>query len=200
MKNVFQKSIEESIELKKLLLGDNYITNIKDMGDIIVNSIINGNKLMFCGNGGSAADAQHLAAELIVRLRPKVNRTAIPALALSLDVSSITACGNDFGFDFLYQRNVLAFGKKGDVLICLSTSGESNNIKLAAIAAKSIGVITYGMLGNFGGIIKNVCDHYIIIPSKNTARIQECHMILGHSLMEYIEDNLLELGHVKFNS
>ena len=197
MDNIFKKSIEESIELKKLLLDNSYIQNILFIGNLIVTSIINGNKLMFCGNGGSAADAQHLAAELLVRLRPKINRAAIPALSLSLDTSTITACGNDFGFDFLYERNVLALGKKGDVLICLSTSGQSKNIELAAIAAKSIGVITYGMLGNDGGVIKKICDYSIVVPSRNTARIQECHMVLGHALMEYIEDNLIEKSFVK---
>ena len=197
MDNIFKKSIEDAINLKKLLLNDNFIDNLQNIGDIIVNSIVNGNKLMFCGNGGSAADAQHLAAELIVRLRPNINRTAIPALSLNLDTSSITACGNDFGFDFLFERNILALGKRGDVLICLSTSGQSKNIELAAIAAKSIGVITFGMLGNSGGIIKNVCDNFIIVPSSNTARIQECHMTLGHALMEYIEDKLIECSFVK---
>jgi D-sedoheptulose 7-phosphate isomerase len=197
MDNIFKKSIEESMELKKLLLDNSYIENILFIGNLIVSSIINGNKLMFCGNGGSAADAQHLAAELLVRLRPKINRTAIPALSLSLDTSTITACGNDFGFDFLYERNVLALGKKGDVLICLSTSGQSKNIELAAIAAKSIGIITYGMLGNDGGVIKKVCDYSIVVPSRNTARIQECHMVLGHALMEYIEDSLIESSFVK---
>ena len=197
MDNIFKKSIEESMELKKLLLDNSYIENILFIGNLIVSSIINGNKLMFCGNGGSAADAQHLAAELLVRLRPKINRAAIPALSLSLDTSTITACGNDFGFDFLYERNVLALGKKGDVLICLSTSGQSKNIELAAIAAKSIGIITYGMLGNDGGVIKKVCDYSIVVPSRNTARIQECHMVLGHALMEYIEDSLIESSFVK---
>ena len=197
MENVFKKSIEESIEIKKLLLNNCYIENIEFIGNLISNSIINGNKLMLCGNGGSAADAQHLAAELLVRLRPKVNRTAIPALSLALDTSSITACGNDFGFDYLYERNVLALGKKGDVLICLSTSGQSKNIELAALAAKSIGVITYGMLGNDGGVIKKTCDHSIVVPSNNTARIQECHMIIGHALMEYIEDKLIDCSFTK---
>lgn len=197
MNNIFQESIEESIKLKKRLLKDNYIKNITEIGDVIVKSIIQGNKLMFCGNGGSAADAQHLAAELIVRLRPNINRSAIPALSLALDTSSITACGNDFGFEYLYERNVLALGKKGDVLICLSTSGQSKNIQLAANAAKSLGIITFGMLGNEGGMIKDACDKFIVVPSKNTARIQECHMTLGHALMEYIEDKLIECSFVK---
>lgn len=197
MSEVFQKSISESIKLKTLLLNENYIKRLIKIGDLIIGSIINGNKLMICGNGGSAADAQHLAAELLVRLRPNINRSPISAITLALDTSSITACGNDFGFEFLYERNVLALGRPGDVLMCLSTSGMSKNIELAAIAANSIGISTIGMLGNEGGIIGEACDYSIIIPSKNTARIQECHITLGHALMEYIEDKLIELSYIK---
>jgi len=200
MSNIFETSLEQSIKVKKTLLDYQYIGEMEKIGNIIVQSIISGNKLMICGNGGSAADAQHLVAELIVRLRPEINRSPIPALSLALDTSSITACGNDFGFDFLFERNILALGKKGDVLICLSTSGESKNIELAAIAAKSIGVVTFGMLGNTGGIVKKVCDYSIVIPSNDTARIQECYMTLGHALMGFIEDKLLENSFIKKNS
>jgi len=200
MNKVFQKSLSESIQLKTLLLNESYIKKLIKIGDIIIESIIKGNKLMICGNGGSAADAQHLAAELIVRLRSNINRSPISAISLALDTSSITACGNDFGFEFLYERNVLALGRRGDVLMCLSTSGQSKNIELAAIAANSIGVYTIGMLGNEGGIIKDACNYSIVIPSKNTARIQECHITLGHALMEYIEDKLIELSFIKKSS
>ena len=109
-----------------------------------------------------------------------------------MDTSTITACGNDFGFERLFERNILALGQKGDILICISTSGMSKNIELAAIAAKSIGVTTCALLGNDGGRLKNVCDYSMVIPSSNTARIQECHIVLGHALMEYLEEKLLE--------
>lgn len=189
-----KKALLESIEVKNNLLNNVYIDQMQKMGDLIVQSIINGNKVMLCGNGGSAADAQHLAAEMLVRLRPKINRQALAAISLTLDVSTLTACGNDFGFDHLFERNVLALGRTGDILICISTSGASKNLELAAIAANKLNITTCGLLGSGGGILKNVCDYSLIVPSDKTARIQECHITLGHVLIEYVEDKLLDLG------
>ena len=197
IEKVFKNSLAESIEIKSKLQEKEYIESLELIGNIMFGAIINKKKIMLCGNGGSAADAQHLAAELLVRLRPAFNRAPIPAIALAMDSSTITACGNDFGFDHLFERNLLALGEKGDVLICISTSGMSKNINLAAIAAKSLGIITCGLLGDSGGIIKKSCDHSIIVPSKSTARIQECHITLGHALMEYLEDKLLEAKYIK---
>jgi len=197
MKNIFKEALIESINIKSELKDKKFTDIFTNMGDLMVKTIINKKKILFCGNGGSAADAQHLAAELLVRLRPMVNRDPIPAIALAMDTSTITACGNDFGFERLFERNLLALGQKGDVLVCISTSGMSKNIELAAIAAKKVGVKTIAFLGNDGGILKNVCDYSFIIPSKNTARIQECHILLGHSLMEYLEEQLLHKKYIK---
>ena len=192
MKNIFIKALLENIKLKRELQKKEYSDTFEIMGNLLVKAITNKNKLVFCGNGGSAADAQHLAAELLVRLRPDFNRDPIAAIALSMDTSTITACGNDFGYRHLFERNVKALGQKGDVLVCISTSGMSENLELAAIASKNLGLTTLGFLGNDGGQLKNHCDYSFIVPSSNTARIQECHITLGHSLMEYLEDKLLE--------
>ena len=197
MKNLFKEALIDGIKVKTQLQQKDYTDTFEVMGNLMVQAIKNKNKLLFCGNGGSAADAQHLAAELLVRLRPEVNRNPIAAIALTMDTSTITACGNDFGFERLFERNILALGQKGDVLICISTSGMSKNIELAAVAAKSIGVTTCAFLGNDGGQLKNVCDYSMVIPSSNTARIQECHIVLGHALMEYLEEKLLESNFIK---
>ena len=197
MKNIFKNALIDGIKVKSQLQDIEYTDKFEVMGNLMVEAIKNKKKLLFCGNGGSAADAQHLAAELLVRLRPKVNRNPIAAIALTMDTSTITACGNDFGFEHLFERNILALGQKGDVLICISTSGMSKNIELAAVAAKSIGVTTCAFLGNDGGQLKNVCDYSMVIPSSNTARIQECHIVLGHALMEYLEEKLLESNFIK---
>ena len=160
-------------------------------------SIANGGKLLLCGNGGSAADAQHLAAEFLVRLRSHVNRDAIPALALALDTSSLTACGNDFGFEAFYERMTLALGRPGDVLIGLTTSGRSPNVIRALQAARGLKMTTAGLLGGGGGPALACCDYPIVVPSADTARIQECHITIGHALVEMVEDLLLVAGHIQ---
>ena len=160
-------------------------------------SIANGGKLLLCGNGGSAADAQHIAAEFLVRLRSHVNRDAIPAIALALDTSSLTACGNDFGFEAFYERMTLALGRPGDVLIGLTTSGRSPNVIRALQAARGLKMTTAGLLGCGGGPALACCDYPIVVPSADTARIQECHITIGHALVEMVEDLLLVAGHIK---
>ena len=197
MKNLFKDALVDGIKIKTKLQDNLYTKTFKEIGNLLVKSIVNKGKILFCGNGGSAADAQHLAAELLVRLRPNINRNAIPAIALAMDTSTITACGNDFGYDHIFERNVLAIGKKEDVLVCISTSGMSQNLVLAAVAAKSLGINTIGFLGNNGGLLKKHCDCSLIVPSENTARIQECHIVFGHALMEFLEDNLLDIGYIK---
>ena len=157
---------------------------------------MNNGKIMLCGNGGSAADAQHLAAEMLVRLRPNINRESVPAITLAQDTSTITACGNDFGYDTLYERNLRAFGKKEDCLIGISTSGDSKNVILAMKAAKELKIKVFGFLGCGGGKALKYCDEAFIVPSNETGRIQEAHITAGHALMEYIEDNLLASGHL----
>lgn len=195
-----KKNIEslfsESIKVKEDILKSNNIEKLCSMGDKIVDSIIKGNKIMLCGNGGSAADAQHLAAEMLVRLRPKNNREGIPAIALAQDTSTITACGNDFGYEVLFERMVQSLGKDGDILIGITTSGNSKNVIRAMDCAKNNNITVFGFLGNSGGEAVNYCDEVFIVPSDDTGRIQESHITAGHALMEYVEDKLLEMGYL----
>lgn len=187
---------EQSIFVKKQCLNEG-LSSIASMGDTIAESILRGNKLMLCGNGGSAADAQHLAAEMLVRLRPENNREGIPAIALTQDTSTITACSNDFGYEKIYERMVTSLGKKGDCLIGITTSGNSENVNLALKAANQMGINTFGFLGSGGGVALNYCNEAFVVPSMNTGRIQESHITAGHALMEYIEDQLIETGFLK---
>jgi len=193
------KKIEElfknSISVKEDCIKKGF-SSIAIMGDEITQSIENNGKIMLCGNGGSAADAQHLAAEMLVRLRPKNNRDGIPAMTLAQDTSTITACGNDFGYEKLFERMVQSFGKEGDVLIAISTSGKSKNIILAMQLARTMGIRVFGFLGAGGGGALEFCDEAFVVPSNNTGRIQEAHITAGHALMEYIEDSLLEVGYL----
>jgi D-sedoheptulose 7-phosphate isomerase len=166
------------------------------MGDEACKTIQNNGKIMLCGNGGSAADAQHLAAELLVRLRPLNNREGVAAITLAQDTSTITACGNDYGYDTLYERTLKSLGREQDCLIGITTSGNSRNIILAMKAAKELNIKVFGFLGCGGGEALNYCDEAFIVPSNDTGRIQEAHITAGHALMEYIEDKLIELGYL----
>ena len=195
MSNIRQL-FEESINVKSKILETGVFIILSKMGDEVSNAIQANNKIMLCGNGGSAADAQHLAAEMLVRLRPKNNRVGIPAIALAQDTSTITACGNDFGFDLLYQRMVKTLGREGDCLIAITTSGNSENIILAMKVAKEMGIKVFGFLGSDGGKALEFCDEAFIVPSYNTGRIQEAHITAGHALMESIEDRLIESGYL----
>ncbi len=190
-------SLIESAKLKKDIVDSGEFQKINLMAAAITKSIINGNKLLICGNGGSAADAQHLVAELLVRLKPHNNRDGIPAIALAMDSSTLTACGNDFGYDVLFQRMTDTLGKSGDVLLGITTSGNSKNVNLAFKAAKNKNITTFGFLGSNGGDSIKLCDEFFLVPSHETARIQECHITAGHILMEIIENNLLESDHIK---
>jgi len=191
MKKIFQ----QSIDVKQQCIDQGFNSLIK-MGDQIIESIQHNNKLMFCGNGGSAADAQHLAAEMLVRLRPNNTREGIPAIALAQDISTITACGNDFGYETLYERMVTSLGQEGDCLIGITTSGNSENILRAMRAAKKMNIKVFGFLGSGGGRALELCNEALVVPSDNTGRIQESHITAGHALMEYIEDGLIESGHL----
>ncbi len=193
------KIFQRSIEVKKEILESNSLDILSEIGNEIIESLLNKKKLMICGNGGSAADAQHLAAELLIRLKPLNNRDGIPAIALAQDTSTITACGNDYGFDFLFKRVLESIGNKGDSLLCITTSGNSKNIILAIEEAKKMGIKTFGFLGSGGGVCKNLCDKTFIVPSNETGRIQESHITAGHALMEYVEDTLIEKGHISLN-
>lgn len=178
----------DSIELKKQCLTGTYLNTLVSMAEATVRAIKNGGKLMLCGNGGSAADAQHLAAELLVRLRSSVNRDAIPAISLVLDTSTITACANDYGYECLFERMVQGLGKPGDVLLGLTTSGRSANVTRALKTARERGITTLGFLGGDGGQTLQECDLSIVVPATDPNRVQEVHITLGHILMDLIED------------
>lgn len=150
--------------------------------------IKNGGKILFFGNGGSAADAQHLATELTIRYVK--DRPPIAAIALTTDTSSLTAAGNDFGFDHIFSRQIEALGNKGDVAIAISTSGKSPNIINALRTARQKGLVTSGLSGRDGGAMPNLCDIMVIVPSQETARIQEMHILLGHLLCGALEQKL----------
>jgi D-sedoheptulose 7-phosphate isomerase len=182
-----------SIALKQKLIAD-HAGQVVAMADVCIDSLSKGGKLLLCGNGGSAADAQHLAAELLVRLRPEVNRDGIAAIALSLDPSSMSACGNDYSFEVYFERMTRALGKSGDVLIGITTSGRSPNVIKAMQAARRMGMTTLGLLGGSGGGALAECDMALMVPSSETGRIQEAHIAIGHALVELIEDGLMARG------
>ncbi|HIA37078.1 MAG TPA: SIS domain-containing protein [Flavobacteriales bacterium] len=186
----------ESVQVKNDIVASGVLEALLKMGDAITSSIENGGKIMLCGNGGSAADAQHLAAEMLVRLRPNNNREGISAIALAQDTSTITACGNDFGYEQLYERMVESLGIEGDVLIGITTSGNSENVNRAMRVARDMGIKVFGFLGSGGGDSLELCDVSLIVPSNNTGRIQEAHITAGHALMEYVEDALIESGYL----
>ncbi len=179
--------IQASTEVKnKILLDDAILQTVKDCVYIIVTAFKNGNKVLFCGNGGSAADAQHLAAELSGRFY--TDRDALPAEALHCNSSYITAISNDYGFDVVYSRLVKGIGIKGDVLVGLSTSGNSKNIINAFEAAKEKEMITIAFTGEHGGKLKKLADYLINVPSSDTPRIQESHIMIGHIICQLTEE------------
>ncbi|MBR0682852.1 SIS domain-containing protein [Roseomonas eburnea] len=155
-------------------------------------TIRGGGRLFFCGNGGSAADAQHLATELLVRLRSHVERPSWPAIALTLDPTALTAGGNDYGFEQVFARPLSGLGRAGDVLFGITTSGKSPNVVRALETARGMGIVTVGMLGGDGGPARALCDHALLVPGTETARIQEAHITLGHAVMELLEDRLVQ--------
>jgi D-sedoheptulose 7-phosphate isomerase len=175
--------------LDKLILEEK---NINKISNIIFFALKKGKKIMLCGNGGSAADSQHLAAEFLVRLRPKINRKPIAAISLAQDTSTITACGNDYNFSDIFSRNLTALGKKGDILIVISTTGNSPNILRVLKEARRMKIKSIGLLGANGGAAKKLAEFYIVVPSKITARVQEMHIFLGHYIFERVEDLILK--------
>lgn len=182
-------SLKESADVK-LLIEKECSADIINAVDILVPAFKNGNKLLLCGNGGSAADSQHIAAEFMIRLSHDLQRPAIPAIALTTDTSNLTAGGNDIGFENVFARNVEGLGNKDDVLLAISTSGNSENILLAIEKAKSKGMKVIGLLGGNGGKCKDIVDLPIIIPSSNTQRIQEGHITVAHIICELVERSL----------
>jgi D-sedoheptulose 7-phosphate isomerase len=176
-----------SADLKKTV-ADTLSGDILEVANRIKACLQKGGKLILMGNGGSAADAQHIAAELIGRF--KKERKAVPAIALTVDTSSLTALGNDYGFDIIFERQLEALGQKNDAVIGISTSGNSKNVVRAMKKANDLGALTIGLLGNNGGKIKDVANLSIVIPSNDTARIQEVHITIGHIICELIEEDL----------
>lgn len=179
--------IEASISVKqKVLQNDEMIKTVENCVAAIVTAFKNGNKVLFCGNGGSASDAQHLAAEFSGRFYK--DRDALPAEALHCNTSYLTAVANDYSFDVIYSRLVKGIGVKGDVLVGLSTSGNSKNIVSAFEVAREKGIITIGFTGESGGVLKSLSDYLINVPSFDTPRIQESHIMLGHIICEMVEE------------
>jgi len=186
MKDLLDREIKESYLAKKSLLNNSKI--IQKAIEVIFKKISKGGKIFLCGNGGSAADAQHLAAEFLIRLRKNVNRPPIAAISLFTDPSTITACANDYDFKYIYSRNLEALGSNKDVLIVISTSGNSENIIEATKIAKKKKIFIVGFLGGNGGSLKSSCDLSIIVDSKKTNRIQEAHIFIGHFIFEQVEN------------
>ena len=189
IKKIFERQLSENIETHKML--SKLLPEIDKSIKIINQKLKLGGKLLFCGNGGSAADAQHLAAEYLVRLRPKVNRRPFSALSLAQDTSTLTACGNDYDFSDIFLRPFQALANKNDILIGISTWKFFKYFKVLKYA-HSRKITTLGFLGGSGGKCKKFCDIKLMVPSKSTARIQECHIFLAHFILERAEDLLIK--------
>src|SRR6185437_12459328 len=186
----FAAMMHRSAELKRRIATD-LAEQVIAVIDACECSLRGGGKLMFCGNGGSAADSQHLATEMLIRLRPKTERQSISALALTLDPAMLTACGNDYGYDRVFERPLRGLGRRGDVLFGITTSGRAANMIKALEAAHEMGIVTVGLLVGTGDPARGHCDHILLVPDTETARIQECHIALGHAVLELLEDRLV---------
>ena len=187
LERIFQENFASHFntidESRQLLMG-----SVVSLGRLLAKSLANGSTVFWSGNGGSAADSQHLAAELVGRF--KEDRRALRSVALTTDTSVLTCISNDYSYDDIFSRQIDALGRKDDVLIAISTSGTSKNILNALRAAKDVGMVTVALLGKGGGLAKELADHAIIVPSDSTARIQETHILIGHILCEMTEREL----------
>ncbi len=191
MQEIIKGIISASITAKQKLLADEkIISTVNGCVNTIVSAFKNGNKVLFCGNGGSAADAQHLAAEFSGRFY--IDRPALPAEALHCNTSYLTAVANDYSYDLIYARLLQGLGNKGDVLVGLSTSGNSKNIIKAFEVAKEKGMVTIGFTGETGGAMKALSDYLLNAPSSDTPRIQECHILLGHIICQLVEEKIFK--------
>ena len=184
MRELIYYTFIESADLKRAFIEENK-EKIYSVFLEIAKRVKEGRKILLCGNGGSAADSQHIAAELVGRF--SMERRALPAIALTTDTSILTAIGNDYSFDKIFERQVEALGEEGDVLIGISTSGNSKNVINAVEKAKDKGLLTVGFLGKDGGKLAKICDHSFVVKSFSTPRIQEVHITLGHVLCDFIE-------------
>ena len=191
MKDKIKSIIASSVDVKnKILVDENFIKRIEEVAFGIAGAFKNGNRLYLCGNGGSAADAQHLAAEFTGRFYS--DREPLPAEAFHVNTSFLTAVANDYSYDQIYERAVKAYGRKGDVLIGISTSGNSKNIVLAQEEAKKRGMTVISFTGETGGKMKDSCDYLFNVPSKDTPRIQESHILIGHIICQLVEEELFK--------
>jgi len=187
------KLMEASIATKQALLGNAAIVaTVAKVSEMMIAALKHGNKVLLFGNGGSAADAQHIAAELVGRFA--IERPALPALALSVNSSCVTAIGNDYGYDQVFSRQLEALARPGDIAIGISTSGNSGNVLRAMITARKVGLHSVALTGSTGGSLRTAADHCICVPSNETPRIQECHILIGHIISELVE---YELFHEK---
>ncbi len=191
MQQQISSIVEASIAVKQQILSSpELIARIEQVTALIIKAFENGNKVLFCGNGGSAADAQHLAAEFSGRFY--FDRDPLPSEALHCNSSYMTAVANDYGYDVVYSRMIKGMGRPGDVLVGLSTSGNSVNIIKAMEQAREIGMINVGLTGVGGGKMKEICDHLINVPSSDTPRIQESHIMVGHIICQLVEAHLFK--------
>ncbi len=181
---LIEKSLKQHIEIFQTILTTQ-INLIQKCAEVISETLAGGNKILICGNGGSAADAQHIAAEFVGRF--ETERKGLPAIALTTDTSALTAIANDYGFERIFARQVEALGQRGDLLIALSTSGNSPNVNAAVMSARQIGCKTIGLTGSEGKKLASLCDACILIPAKRTARIQEAHITIGHIWCEFVD-------------
>jgi D-sedoheptulose 7-phosphate isomerase len=181
--------IQASIAVKQKIVKDvALVAAVAEVTKVIVDALLQGNKILLCGNGGSAADAQHIAAEFVGRFA--FDRPALPALALSVNTSCVTAIGNDYGFELVFSRQIEALGQKGDVVIGISTSGNSANVLHAMSTSKRLGLRTIALTGCTGGKIRNEVELCLCAPSNETPRIQECHILMGHIISELVEHTI----------
>ncbi len=184
-----KRSIQASVAVKELLLGNaEVVSHIAKVSSLLVESFDKGNKAILFGNGGSAGDAQHIAAEFVGRFA--FDRPALPALALSVNTSCVTAIGNDYGFDLVFSRQIEALARPGDLAIGISTSGNSPNVLQGLVTARKIGLCTVALTGCTGGKLKDAVDYCICAPSNETPRIQECHILIGHIISELVEETI----------
>ena len=189
-----KETFQDSISVKADIINKKTYEILIEAGKEIAKSISNGGKLMICGNGGSAADAQHLVAEFLIRLTSEVNREGIPAISLAQDTSTLTACLNDYGSDEIFKRVFSSLANEGDILMAISTSGNSTNVIETLKLAKTRGIYSLGFLGGDGGKALKYCDSAFVVPSKITGRIQESHITAGHAILQFVEDSLLKQG------
>jgi D-sedoheptulose 7-phosphate isomerase len=191
MRNYITEQIEETQRVISAILSDEgLLARIEDAAEACITALNSNGKILLAGNGGSAADAQHIAGEFVSRFA--FDRPGLPAIALTTDTSILTAIGNDYGYEKLFARQVQAHALKGDIFIAYSTSGKSPNVIAALQEAKNRGVVCIGMTGNRGGPMQELCDHYLEVPSADTPKIQEGHALLGHILCGLVEQALFK--------